>query len=210
MALPRVQVIDASDESDVDIARGLLAQIEVTSGSMEPKTANWNWEQMVAMRPGYEEKLEAFTQYPPSFQDTRASGNVIPEHHRIAVATSWGVFPNYEAAYINFSGPEGPAGVETCYTANYTPPENDAFWSITMYNEEGYLFSDNHAVLNPANTKLNADGSFDAFFGSEELCGDVANRLDTTEGWNFLMRVYRPAESVSAGEYVLPDVEPAN
>ncbi|MDJ0993873.1 MAG: DUF1214 domain-containing protein [Dinoroseobacter sp.] len=209
-ALPRVQVLDASSEADVEIARNLLAQFDVTSGSMVPVSANWDWEQMVAMRPGYEEQLEPFTQYPPTFQDTRASGNVDPEHHRIAVATSWGLFPDYETVYINYKGPEGMAGVENCYTATYTPPENDAFWSISMYNGEGYMFSDDYAVLNAANTRMNADGTFDAFFGSEELCGDVANRVDTTEGWNFLMRVYKPNESVSAGEYTLPDVTAVN
>ncbi len=72
------------------------------------------------------------------------------------------------------------------------------------------IFSDDHAVLNSANTQMNPDGTFTAFFGSEKVCGDVSNRLDTSEGWSFLMRVYRPAESVSAGEYVLPDLVSVN
>ena len=43
--------------------------------------------------------------------------------------------------------------------------------------------------------KLNRDGTFTAFFGSKKACGDVPNRLDTPKGWNFMMRVYRPAPS---------------
>jgi hypothetical protein len=54
------------------------------------------------------------------------------------------------------------------------------------------------------NVKLDADGTFAVFFGSKELCGDVANRLDVTEAWNFLMRVYRPGGSVLEGNYKLP------
>jgi len=33
----------------------------------------------------------------------------------------------------------------------------------------------------------------------------VPNRLDVSEGWNFLMRVYRPGLSVLDGSYKLPD-----
>ena len=53
---------------------------------------------------------------------------------------------------------------------------------------------------------LNADGSFTVYFGSEQACGRQPNRLDITEGWNFLMRVYRPQEGVLKRTYKLPEV----
>ena len=68
-------------------------------------------------------------------------------------------------------------------------PENNAFWSITIYGNDGFMKSENSNV-NSSNVNLNADGTFTVFFGSLETCGDVPNRLDTTEGWNFLMRIY--------------------
>jgi len=43
--------------------------------------------------------------------------------------------------------------------------------------------------------------------GSAETCIDVPNRLDTTEGWNFLMRIYRPGKSVLEGAYILPETK---
>jgi Protein of unknown function (DUF1214) len=88
--------------------------------------------------------------------------------------------------------------------ATYTVPENKGFWSITVYGADGYMKNAN-SVLNKYNTKFNPDGTFTAYFGSEEICGDVPNRLDAPEGWNFLMRVYRPGESVLHGSYTLPD-----
>ena len=63
-------------------------------------------------------------------------------------------------------------------------------------------------IVNSSNVKLNADGTFIVYFGSKETCGDVPNRLDTTEGWNFLMRIYRPGTSVLEGAYKLPAVQP--
>jgi len=62
-------------------------------------------------------------------------------------------------------------------------------------------------ILNSANVKLNADGTFTVVFGPKDLCGDVPNRLDVTPGWNFVMRVYRPGASVLDGSYVLPAVQ---
>ena len=63
--------------------------------------------------------------------------------------------------------------------------------------------SDNN-MINSSNVKLNADGTFTVYFGSVEACGDVPNRLETTEGWNFLLRIYRPGKSVLDGAYKLP------
>jgi hypothetical protein len=94
-----------------------------------------------------------------------------------------------------------------CHKATYQVPENDAFWSITVYGADGLMKSDNN-IVNSSNVTLNTDGTFDVNFGSREICGDVPNRLDTTEGWNFLMRIYRPGRSVLDGTYTLPVAQP--
>jgi hypothetical protein len=73
-------------------------------------------------------------------------------------------------------------------------------------DRNGFMKSDNN-IVNSSNVKLNRDGTFTLYFGSVELCGDVPNRVDTTEGWNFLMRIYRPGKSVLNGDYKLPAVE---
>jgi hypothetical protein len=67
--------------------------------------------------------------------------------------------------------------------------------------------SDNN-IVNSSNVKLNADGTFTVCFGAAEACGEVPNRLDTAEGWNFLMRIYRPGKSVLEGAYQLPAAKP--
>jgi hypothetical protein len=85
-------------------------------------------------------------------------------------------------------------------------PENKSFWSITVYGADGYMKSEN-SMLNGANVKLNDDGTFTACFGPKGACGDAPNRLDVSDGWNFLMRIYRPGPSVLDGSYKLPTVE---
>ena len=73
-------------------------------------------------------------------------------------------------------------------------------------SSDGYIKSEDSTV-NGHNVKPNADGTFTAYFGSKASCGDLPNRLDITEGWNFLMRIYRPGPSVLDGAYQLPKAE---
>ena len=63
--------------------------------------------------------------------------------------------------------------------------------------------SDNN-IVNSSNVRLNANGTFTVYFGSKGACGDVPNRVDVRDGWNFLMRVYRPGQSVLDGSYTQP------
>ena len=60
----------------------------------------------------------------------------------------------------------------------------------------------------PSFISFNKDGSFTAYFGSVEQCGDVNNRLDTVDGFNYLMRVYKATmEKLPAYEANFPELE---
>lgn len=83
-----------------------------------------------------------------------------------------------------------------CQTATYAVPENKGFWSIPVYGSDGYMKSDN-SILNGNNVKLNQDGTFTAYFGSKEACGDKPNRLDVTDGWMEFSDAYLPPRPVS-------------
>jgi hypothetical protein len=132
-------------------------------------------------------------------------GKVAKEKTRhIAAAAGWGLFPDQDATYLNYNGGHDH---QQCYQATYQVPENKAFWSITVYGSDGYMKSDN-VTVNSSGATMNADGTFTVHYGSKTLCGDMPNRLDIAEGWNYTLRVYRPALSVIDGSYTLPKVEP--
>ncbi|GAA0684429.1 hypothetical protein GCM10009104_07230 [Marinobacterium maritimum] len=67
--------------------------------------------------------------------------------------------------------------------------------------------SDNN-IVNSSNVALNDDGSFTMYFGFEEACDQITNRVDTSPDWNFLMRIYRPGKSVLDLSYKLPKAKP--
>ena len=198
----RIQVFNPDDSAEIALVNALQDQFVITANSAEPfASPAWDKASLDALRAQYEKDSAAY----PSWAGMEGPrGTVNEETRHIAAAAAWGLFPEGDATYLNYNGgfPEGG-----CYTATYVVPENKAFWSITVYGSDGFIKSDK-ATINGQNVVLNADGTFTAFFGSVEACGDKPNRVDAPEGWNFLMRVYRPGQSILDGSYKLPDAVP--
>jgi hypothetical protein len=195
----RIQLLRPTDPADVAIVHKLQDQLVIKAGSADPLPAfKWDVKSLDELQKKYNAEFGKFAMYPDGWMDKRGVADEKIRH--IGAAGAWGLFPNRDAVYINYNGKFPDTRP---YTATYKVPENTAFWSITVYGSDGFMKSDN-SILNAANTKLNPDGTFTVSFGSKEQVGDVPNRLDITEGWNFLMRVYRPGESVLNGSYKLP------
>jgi hypothetical protein len=196
----RIQLLHPDDPADVVLVNKLQDQFVINANSADPfPEPNWDKESLAALTAEYNKEFAKFDLYPDGWMGKRGEADEATRH--LACAGAWGLFPNKDAVYINYNG-HLPA--DTCHTATYHVPENHAFWSITVYGADGYMKSVNN-ILNAANTKMNADGTFTVHFGSKEACGDVPNRMDVSEGWNFLMRVYRPGQSVLNGSYKLQD-----
>jgi hypothetical protein len=202
-AVIRIQILDPSDESELQMVNALQEQFVINATNAQPFVApDWDQASLKKLHDKYNAEFAKYDMYPDEWSGKR--GEVNDETRRLAVAGAWGLFPNKEATYINYDG--GNLYGDKCYVATYNVPEKNAFWSITVYGADGKMQSEN-CILNETNVKKNDDGSFTVHFGSEENCPDAKNRLDITDGWNFLMRVYRPGDTVLDGSYKLPEVE---
>jgi hypothetical protein len=200
--IQRIQLMDPSEPGDVALVNKLQKSIEIEAASADPfPEPKWDKDSMLRLRAEYEREFQKFDQYAPDWMGPR--GKVNEETRHLAVAGALFLFPEKDAVYINYTGPADPS---KCYQATYKVPENDAFWSITVYGDDGFMKSDNN-IVNDRNVTLNDDGTFTVHFGSAETCGDKPNRVDITKGWNFLMRIYRPGPSILRREYQLPAVE---
>ncbi len=201
--LVRIQLLRPTDPADVALVNALQDQFVIDAGSADPfPEPQWDADSLERLSAGYIAEFAKYDKYPDGFMGPRGKADETIRH--IACAGAWGLFPNEHAVYINYNGGHDH---RVCHKATFAVPENAGFWSLTVYGADGYMKSDNN-ILNAANVKLNADGTFDVYFGSPESCANVPNRLDTTEGWNFLMRVYRPGRSVLEGAYTLPAATP--
>jgi hypothetical protein len=91
-----------------------------------------------------------------------------------------------------------------------TPP-SDAFWSVTLYDREGFqVANDLHrfAVSNWMPFKYNLDGSLDLYFQNESPGPDrEANWLPAPKGpFNLTMRIYAPKSETLTGRWNPPPV----
>jgi len=83
----------------------------------------------------------------------------------------------------------------------------EAFWSIAVYNVDGYLEANELGVnsYNNFSAKPNEDGSFTIHFGGDP---ESVNYLPITEGWNYAVRMYEPRQEILDGSWIFPDVKP--
>lgn len=93
-----------------------------------------------------------------------------------------------------------------------TPPV-DAFWSITLYDPEGFQVANainRFAVSSWMPFQRNSDGSLDLYFQNESPGGDKeANWLPAPKGpFNLTMRLYAPKSDALTGKWNPPAVKP--
>jgi hypothetical protein len=92
-----------------------------------------------------------------------------------------------------------------------TPPA-EAFWSITLYDSEGYQVANSlnrFAVSSWMPFKYNLDGSLDLYFQNESPGADKeANWLPAPKGpFNLTMRLYAPKSEALTGKWNPPPIE---
>ena len=129
---------------------------------------------------------------------------VDPVRHLIATAAGWGGLPEEEACYVNVD-PGLPVG-EYQLTVGEVPV--DAFWSISLYNPEGFFQANdrNAYSVNSLTATPNDDGTVTVWFGGDH---DRPNLLPIMDGWNYVVRLYRPRPEVLDGSWTFPSVTEA-
>ncbi len=174
-----------NDPEDGEKIRALQQATRFSAKATDPHVMpNYDIEQLVALR----DELAAEAAEKGSLNNMQgARGTVDERMHLLGTAAGWGLLPDANARYLSYGQEDG----QGCFQATYSvPPFNEpGFFSITMYDADGWIFSD-RAILNEYNIEFNDDGTFDANFG--ECDDNVKNNLPVVDGWNFLMRVYEP------------------
>ncbi|MGN7781774.1 DUF1214 domain-containing protein [Mycolicibacterium sp. 22603] len=129
---------------------------------------------------------------------------VDPVRHLIGTAAGWGGLPTSEAAYVGVD-PKVPAGQ---YQLVFAEVPVDAFWSVSVYNAKGF-FEPNSAGLYSVNSVTgvrDADGSVTVRF-VPSAHGDLPpNAIIVPDGWNYLIRLYRPRPQVLDGSWAAPEL----
>jgi len=194
--LMRTQV-NVSDPEDVAAANAIQDQLELHQASVGSYTASdtWNQEQMLEMRAAYMETFIAkgYT----SAQIFGKKSELALEKHNCGAAMGWGGLTADQAVYPNYT----PTSLAP-QTLTLKDVPSKAFWSITVYDKEGFPQGDVYNI-NSAFAHTDEDGVATIHFGGDK---DAPNYMDTFEGWNFCMRIYLPTEEFVNGTWAQPQL----
>ncbi|MFT3922341.1 MAG: DUF1254 domain-containing protein [Myxococcales bacterium] len=99
------------------------------------------------------------------------------------------------------------------FASGQLPPyATEGFWSMTMYGPDHFFVANSADVYAVGDRTQglteNADGSLDIYVQSTAPTGHEANWLPSPESGPFrlMLRIYLPAQAVTAGQYVYPTV----
>lgn len=132
---------------------------------------------------------------------------VDPVRHLIGTATAWGGNPEEDALYLNVTPAKNDG--KTIYKLTVKDVPVEAFWSISVYNADGYFEKNEYDAytLNNITSRKNTDGSVTVQFGGCE--GKRSNCVPIMPGWNYLVRLYRPRPEILDGSWKFPEAQPA-
>jgi hypothetical protein len=193
-------LVDPADRDDVAAVNALQDKFEVEAASSSPFEApDYDTASLDATRSSLLELARGLHAFDHFFG---AKEDVNPVRHLLGTAAGWGGLPDNEARYVGVD-PRLPVG-EYSLTVRDVPV--DGFWSISVYNADGYFEpNDRNAYsVNDLTAKANEDGSVTVHFGGGD---DRPNAIPIMEGWNYTVRLYRPRPEVLDGTWVFPAID---
>lgn len=135
-----------------------------------------------------------------------AKEEVSPIRRLIGAAMAWGGNPERDATYLNVTPTRNDG--QTIYRLRVGEVPVDGFWSISVYNAEGYFEKNEHDAytVNDLTAARDADGAVTVQFGGYD--GRTPNCLPICKGWSYMVRLYRPRPEILQGRWTFPIAQP--
>jgi hypothetical protein len=199
--------IDPNDPKDIEQVHALQDAVKVNQPGGPGRLELPNWDQ-ASLKTVRDALLVLNSTLPDLRRASGLPGQVDPVRHLIATASAWGLNPDKEAIYLNVTPPKNDGTTVHRLSVKDVPVE--AFWSIIVYNAEGYVPPNklNFYTLNNITGQRNADGSVPVQFGGCD--GKTPNCIPIVNGWNYMVRLYRPRAELLNDAWKFPEAQPAN
>ena len=192
--------VNIQDPDDVAQAQALQAKLSVkqanTGEFVQPN--QWDLQQMLALRAAYnQERNDKGVKSESLFG---RPGEITPEQNNMGVAVGIGGLPKEGAVYLFYT----PTSTDPqTLTLRDVPNGDNAFWSLTVYDKDGFPSGDNFN-LNSAFAKTSPDGDVVINLGGNT---DQDNYLEIYPGWNATLRIYNPKPAYFDGSWVRPELQ---
>ena len=197
-------LVDPSNPADVARVHALQDALHVQQASTGVLAlTDWDMESLRSVRAA----LLALARHLP--ETSRMFGTrdqVDPVRHLIGAAYAWGGQPEQHAYYLNVTPAHNDG--RTIHRMRIVDVPVDGYWSVTVYNREGYMERNPQEVytINSVIARHEPDGAVELQFGGCD--GRAANCIPIMEGWNYLVRLYRARPEVLDGTWQFPSAEP--
>jgi hypothetical protein len=201
-------LVDPNDPKDMEQVHALQDAIGVSQKGGPGKWEVPEWDQ--ASQKKVRDALLVLASTSEGFKGAFGpKGKTDPVARLMGAAAGWGGNPDKDATYLSVT----PAQSDGTTLHKVTVPKAvpvDAFWSISVYNEQGYYEKNplNSYTINSITGKKNADGSTTVQFGGCD--GKVPNCIPIVKGWNYTVRLYRPQPEILNGKWKFPEARPAS
>ncbi len=195
--------VDANDAADIKAANALQNKIAVRQenpGTFE--IPEWDEASLKKVRDAINVLAATRTDARGMFGD---KAKLDPISHLLGTAFGWGGNPEDAAMYDNVV-PERNDGT-TPYVLTVKDVPVDGFWSITVYNKDGFMEKNDQDVYNYNNVtaRKDPDGGITINFGGGP---GAINNLPITPGWNYIVRMYQPKREIIDGSWSFPGARP--
>jgi hypothetical protein len=200
VALGARVLVNADDPADLAAVAAIQDGLGLTAASAEPfELPDYDEASFAAVRDALLEEARsgALADAGKAFG---TKDDVDPHIHLLGTAAGWGGLPKHEAFYL-VREPGLPVGA---YEIRVGEVPVDAFWSVTVYNHEGFLEANDLGVysINSVSGHRDDDGSITVRLGGDP---GLPNCLPLVEGWNYTVRLYRPRPEVLDGSWSFPE-----
>jgi hypothetical protein len=198
VALAVRTLVDPADPADAAAVAELQDQlhIEATSAS-SPVHPQWDSASLDSTRALLLKLAEGLTTFDGAFGSRAETDPIL---HLLGAAAGWGGLPSKQATYLGVT-PNLPVGHYVLKVPADVPVRG--FWSVTVYNAEGYFEPndvDRYSV-NSVTADRDPDGGVTINLGGDP---SLPNMVPLPEGWNYTVRLYQPEQSILDKSWSFP------
>jgi len=195
-------LVDPNDKADEEAAYKLQDQVrveQVDKGSFE--VPDWKIEEVEKLRNCINVVGSTVHDFGKAFG---VKEELDPVYWMLGAAYGWGALPAKASTYVNFVPTKNDG--KTAYTLTVKDVPVDAFWSVTLYDDKGWMPVNKYNAysFNSVTAKRNKDGSTTIHFGGDPK---QPNFLPIVPGWNYIVRLYQPRKEILDGTWTFPSPE---
>lgn len=193
---------DSKDSTDVAKAHALQDQVIVTQADVGIlDVPNWDLKSHKKIKEAVNVLASSMTNARGFFGE---KDKLDPIKHLMGTAIGYGGNPDEDALYFQISTEKNDG--KTPYSLTVKDVPVDGFWSLTVYNSEGYFEKNEYDAysINNISAKKSADGSYTINFGGDPK---QDNYLYIVDGWGYVIRLYQPRKEALDGSWKFPKLE---